>query len=206
MESNIGIKTFPDPPLDVPAEGDSQQTAVLAGGCFWCVEAVLRQLDGVLDVTSGYAGGTAETADYRSVCSGGTDHAEVVRVRFDPLKITFGKLLKVFFAAAHDPTQLNQQGADRGTQYRSAVFYVDERQKQVAAAYIERLNSETTFGRPVVTRLEPLHEFFPAEDYHQDYAELHPDQPYIACTVPPKLAKLNMHFADQLTSPLRRTS
>ncbi|MGC1275827.1 MAG: peptide-methionine (S)-S-oxide reductase MsrA [Planctomycetaceae bacterium] len=204
MEPSSEVNAFPDSPIDVPADGDAEQSAVLAGGCFWCVEAVLRRIHGVLDVTSGYAGGTAETADYRTVCSGGTDHAEVVRVRFDPRKITYGELLKVFFAAAHDPTQLNQQGADRGTQYRSAVFYADDRQKQVAASYIERLNSEKTFGRPVATRLEPLDEFFPAEAYHQDYAALNPDQPYIACTVPPKLAKLNKHFADRLATTSRR--
>ncbi|HEX6984544.1 MAG TPA: peptide-methionine (S)-S-oxide reductase MsrA [Planctomycetaceae bacterium] len=189
---------FPDPPIDVPASDGGEQSAVLAGGCFWCVEAVFRRLDGVLDVTSGYAGGTAETADYRTVCGGGTGHAEVVRVRFDPRRVTFGELLKVFFSVAHDPTQLNRQGADVGRQYRSAVFYADEEQKRVAEAYIERLNAENVFGRPVVTRLEPLDAFYPAEDYHQDYAALNPDQPYVACTVPPKLAKLRERFAGRL--------
>lgn len=189
---------FPDPPADIPAADGSEQFAVLAGGCFWCVEAVFRELAGVLEVTSGYAGGTAETADYRTVCGGETNHAEVVRVRFDPRQITFGELLKVFFAVAHDPTQVDRQGADIGRQYRSAIFSSDERQKQVAEAYIERLNTEKVFGRPIATRLEPLEAFYPAEDYHQDYAALHPDQPYIACMVPPKLEKLRKRFAERL--------
>jgi peptide-methionine (S)-S-oxide reductase len=189
---------FPDPPIDIPPRGDAAQSAVLAAGCFWCVEAVFRQLAGVLDVTSGYAGGTAETADYRTVCGGRTGHAEVVRVRFDPRTITFGEVLKVFFSVAHDPTQLDRQGADVGRQYRSAVFYADEEQKRVAQAYVERLNGEKVLGRPVVTTLEPLEAFYPAEDYHQDYAALNPEQPYVACTVPPKLTKLRKHFADRL--------
>jgi peptide-methionine (S)-S-oxide reductase len=189
---------FPDPPIDIPAERDREQIAVLAAGCFWCVDAVFRQLDGVLEVTSGYAGDTAETANYRTVCTGRTNHAEVIRVRFDPRKITFGEILKVFFSVAHDPTQLDRQGADVGRQYRSSVFYTDEEQKRVAEAYIERLNAEKVFGKPVVTRLEPLVAFYPAEDYHQDYAALNPDQPYVACTVPPKLDKLRKQFADRL--------
>lgn len=188
---------FPDPPVDVPA-GDGEQAAVLAAGCFWCVEAVFLQLDGVLEVTSGYAGGTAAAADYRSVCTGRTDHAEVIRVRFDPRKITFGEILKVFFSVAHDPTQLDRQGADVGRQYRSSIFYTDEEQQAAAAAYIDRLNAEKTFGRPVVTRLEPLEAFYPAEDYHQDYAALNPNQPYVACTVPPKLDKLRKYFGERL--------
>ena len=191
------LDAFPDPPVDIPA-GDAPQEAVLAAGCFWCVEAVFRRLDGMLDVTSGYAGGTAATADYRSVCGGRTDHAEVVRVRFDPRRITFGEVLEVFFSVAHDPTQLNRQGADVGRQYRSAVFYADEEQRQAAEAYVERLNAGNVLGRPVVTTLERLEAFYPAEDYHQAYAELHPDQPYVACTVPPKLEKLRKRFADRL--------
>lgn len=191
---------FPDPPIDIPPERDREQIAVLAAGCFWCVEAVFRQLDGVLEVTSGYAGDTAETANYRTVCNGATNHAEVIRVRFDPRKITFGEILKVFFSVAHDPTQLDRQGADVGRQYRSSVFHVDEEQKRVAEAYIERLNGEKAFGRPVVTRLEPLTAFYPAEDYHQDYAALNPEQPYVACTVPPKLEKLRKQFGDRLAA------
>ena len=188
---------FPSAPIDLPP-GDGEQTAVLAAGCFWCVEAVFRQLDGVLEVVSGYAGGTASTADYRTVCTGRTDHAEVIRVRFAPRKITFGEILQVFFSVAHDPTQLDRQGADIGRQYRSSIFYADDDQKRVAQAYIKKLNAENVFGRPVVTRLEPLEAFYPAEDYHQDYAALNPSQPYVACTVPPKLDKLRKHFAARL--------
>lgn len=190
--------TFPAATIDVPAGHDTEQAAVLAAGCFWCVEAVFQMLDGVIDVTSGYAGGTAATANYRTVCGGGTDHAEVVRVRFDPKRISFGEILRVFFAVAHDPTQLNRQGADVGRQYRSAIFYADEQQKELASAYIEQLNAANVFDRPIVTALEPLAEFYPAEDYHQDYAALNPDQPYVACTVPPKLAKLRKAFAERL--------
>ena len=194
--ANVG-DGFPDPPEEAASDKVPQE-AVLAGGCFWCVEAVYRQLDGVLDVTSGYAGGTAETANYRTVCGGETDHAEVVRVRFDPRRLGFGELLKVFFSVAHDPTQLNRQGADVGRQYRSAIFYADEGQKRIAEEYIARLDAAKVFARPVATALEPLHAFYPAEDYHQDYAALHPDQPYVACTVPPKLEKLQKKFADRL--------
>jgi peptide-methionine (S)-S-oxide reductase len=186
---------FPDPPIDVPADG-VEQTAVLAGGCFWCVEAVYRPLAGVLSVVSGYAGGTAQTANYRVVCGGRTDHAEAVRIRFDPARISFGRLLKVFFAVAHDPTQLNRQGADEGRQYRSAVFPVNEQQQQAAEAYIRRLNQDNVFGRPVVTTVEPSAAFYEAEDYHQDYAALHPEQPYIACTALPKVQKLKKTFPE----------
>src|SRR5437868_2910163 len=130
---------FPDPLVDIdPSSAGGEQSVVLAGGCFWCVEAVLKELDGVLEVVSGYAGGTADTADYETVCSGATDHAEAVRVRFDPARISYGQLLKVFFSVAHDPTQLDQQGNDRGRQYRSAIFYADAQQKEVAEAYIRQ--------------------------------------------------------------------
>ncbi len=192
-------ESFPDPAQDLPApEGGGTQEAVLAGGCFWCVEAVYKALDGVLEVTSGYAGGDAETADYRTVCSGRTEHAEVVRVRFDPARISYGTLLKVFFAVAHDPTQLDRQGADIGRQYRSAIFPVDAEQKAVAEAYIAQLDSAGVFGSPIVTTLEPLEAFFEAEDYHQDYAARNPSQPYIAYNTAPKLAKLSKQFGDRL--------
>jgi peptide-methionine (S)-S-oxide reductase len=192
------MATVPAPQIDLPPGDSSEQTAVLAAGCFWCVEAVFVQLDGVMEVTSGYAGGTAATADYRTVCGGGTNHAEVVRVRFDPRRITFGEILHVFFAVAHDPTQLNRQGADVGRQYRSAIFYADDEQKRVAEAYIAQLDAAGVFDRPIATTLEPLADFFPAEDYHQAYAELNPDQPYVACTVPPKLDKLKKTFGERL--------
>ena len=190
---------FPDPAIDVSAEpGAGAQTAVLAGGCFWCVEAVLKEIDGVLDVTSGYSGGTAQTADYQKVCSGMTDHAEVVEVRFDPARVSYGQLLKVFLSVAHDPTQLNRQGADQGRQYRSAIFYADEEQKRVAEAYIRQLNEAGAYDQPIVTEVAPLEAFYKAEAYHQDYAARNPMQPYILFTSTPKVAKLRKHFADRL--------
>ena len=189
---------FPDPARDLESSGPGPRTAVLAGGCFWCVEAVFKELDGVLNVTSGYAGGTAETADYRTVCGGRTDHAEVVRVTYDPSRISYGQLLKVFFSVAHDPTQLDRQGNDRGRQYRSAVFYADDEERAVAEAYIRQLDESGVFGTPIVTRLEPLEAFHEAEAYHQNYAELHPDQPYIAAVAAPKVGKLRAHYAERL--------
>jgi peptide-methionine (S)-S-oxide reductase len=189
---------FPDPAVDVPASASGEQSAVLAGGCFWCVEAVYRQLAGVLDVVSGYVGGTAKTADYRTVCSGTTNHAEAVLVRFDPTRISFGQLLKVFFSVAHDPTQRNRQGPDTGRQYRSAIFYADEQQKRVADAYIEQLNGAGVFSAPVVTEVQPLEAFYVAEAYHQDYAAQHPAQPYIAYHAAPKVVKLRKYFADRV--------
>ncbi|MDX1571133.1 MAG: peptide-methionine (S)-S-oxide reductase MsrA [Xanthomonadales bacterium] len=188
---------FPAPPQDIPDSG-SEQEVVLGAGCFWCVEAVFKEIDGVLEVESGYAGGTEESADYRTVCSGTTNHAEVVRVRFDPARVTFGEILKVFFSAAHDPTQLNRQGNDRGTQYRSAIFYASDEQKRVAQAYIDLLNEQQIFGSDVVTTLEPLDGFYPAEEYHQNYAERNPDQPYIAAISAPKVQKLRSLYPSAL--------
>lgn len=188
---------FPAPVHDIESTEDVA-TAVFAAGCFWCVEAVFRELEGVLDVVSGYAGGTAETANYKAVCSGTTEHAEVVAVRYDPRRITFGRLLQVFFSIAHDPTQLNRQGNDRGRQYRSAVFYADAAEQQVTQAYIAQLETAKVFHAPIVTRLEPLAAFYPAEDYHQDYARQNPDQPYIAAVALPKVDKLRAYFADRL--------
>lgn len=190
---------FPDPVVDsAPAPGAGPQTATLAGGCFWCVEAVLKELDGVLEVTSGYSGDTADKADYQTVCSGMTGHAEAVQVRFDPDRLSFGQLLKVFFSVAHDPTQLNRQGNDQGPQYRSAIFYADDEQKRIAEAYIRQLNEAGAYDSPIVTTLEPLEAFYDAEAYHQDYAERNPMQPYILFTAAPKVAKLRKHFADRL--------
>ena len=188
---------FPDPQTDVESK-DGEQTAVLAGGCFWCVEAVIKEMDGVLSVRSGYAGGTAETADYDSVCSGRTDHAEVIEVRFDPKRVTFGQILKVFFSIAHDPTQLNRQGADRGRQYRSAIFTTGEEQARVARAYIRQLDEADVLGAPIVTEVTPLETFYEAELYHQDYAARNPRQPYIEYTALPKVEKLRKHFSDRL--------
>ncbi|HYU33854.1 MAG TPA: peptide-methionine (S)-S-oxide reductase MsrA [Thermoanaerobaculia bacterium] len=192
---------FPDPQLDT-APTPGEQTAVLAGGCFWCVEAVIKELDGVLAVRSGYAGGTAGTADYETVCSGMTDHAEAIEVRFDPSRVSYGQLLKVFFSVAHDPTQLNRQGADRGRQYRSAVFTTNEEQARVAEAYIRQLDAANIFGAPIVTQVAPLEAFYEAEAYHQDYAARNPRQPYVAFTAAPKVEKLRKNFADRLKSPL----
>lgn len=195
---SVNPATFPDPARDLGAAASGEQTAVFAGGCFWCVEAVFKELDGVLAVTSGYAGGTAETADYETVCSGTTDHAEAVRVRFDPRRISYGQLLKVFFSIAHDPTQLDRQGNDVGRQYRSAIFYADEAQREVAEAYIRQLDAAGVFPAPIVTRLEPLEAFYEAEDYHQDYAACHPRQPYIAYAAAPKVAKLRQYYGERL--------
>jgi peptide-methionine (S)-S-oxide reductase len=187
----------PDPPTDV-APTPEPQAAVLGGGCFWCTEAVFLPLDGVLDVTSGYAGGAAETANYRAVCTGETGHAEVIRIRFDSNKITFGQLLKVFFTVAHDPTQRNRQGNDWGTQYRSAVFYADEAQRAVAEAYVRALNEPPVFGKPVQTTVEPLDAFYEAEAYHQDYAARNADKPYVVGVALPKVEKLRQHYGDRL--------
>ena len=187
---------LPVPNRDLPAD-DGPQTAYLAGGCFWCTEGVFELLPGVSDVTSGYAGGDPDTADYESVCTGRTGHAEVVRVTFDPSVLSYGELLRVFFGIAHDPTTLNRQGADRGTQYRSAIFYQSEEERAVAAAYIEQLDAAGVLGDPVVTTLEPLDEFHEAERYHQDFARRNPAQPYVACTALPKVAKLRAYLKDR---------
>lgn len=165
------------------------KTAVLAGGCFWCTEAAFEQLEGVLDVTSGYIGGSRETANYRAVCGGDTGHAEAVKITYDPGKISYERLLDVFFDA-HDPTQLNRQGNDIGTQYRSAIFFANEEEKRLAETKIRELNEKRAFPRPIVTKLEPLGEFFPAEDYHQDYARLNHGQPYIQSVSTPKVCKV----------------
>jgi methionine-S-sulfoxide reductase len=163
--------------------------AVFAGGCFWCTEAAFEQLAGVVDVTSGYAGGAAETANYQRVCQGDTGHAEVIRITYDPAIISYSQLLDVFFDA-HDPTQLNRQGNDVGTQYRSAIFFATDEERIAAQAKIDALNAAGAFSRPIVTTLEPLTAFFPAEDYHQDYARHNPAQPYIQAVAVPKACKV----------------
>ncbi|TXH06243.1 MAG: peptide-methionine (S)-S-oxide reductase MsrA [Nevskiaceae bacterium] len=197
----ISPKEFPDPIDDIAHEtAPGKALAVLAGGCFWCTEAVYRELDGVLEVVSGYSGGSADTADYKTVCTGTTQHAEVIQIAYDPSRISFGRLLKIFFSIAHDPTQLNRQGNDIGTQYRSAIFYADDAQKRVAEAYIKQLDAAGVFKSPIVTRLEPLKDFFEAEGYHQNYAALHPEQGYIAAVALPKVEKLRAYFGEQLKS------
>lgn len=189
--TRTSLKDFPAPLLDAPlAAAPSTALAVLAGGCFWCTEVVYRELEGVTQVVSGYSGGTAGAANYEAVCTGRTEHAEVIQIAYDPARTSFGQLLKIFFAVAHDPTQLNRQGNDVGMQYRSAIFYCDAEQQRIAAAYIAQLDAAKVFATPIVTRLEPLEQFFEAERYHQNYAALHPGQPYIQAVALPKLDKL----------------
>ncbi len=195
----VPIRDFPDPIVDVPLAGSPvEKTAVLAGGCFWCVEAVFKALRGVATVRSGYAGDTAATANYRTVCSGRTNHAEAIEVRYDASQTTFGQLLKIHFSVAHDPTELDRQGNDSGRQYRSAIFYANEEQKKIAEAYIRQLDEARVFSDPIVTSLEPLGNFYVAEDYHQDYAARNPTQPYIAYVAQPKVEKLRENFANLL--------
>ena len=194
----IPIPDFPDPAVDTPLESGGRQAVVFAGGCFWCVEAVFKELVGVESVRSGYAGGTSETANYKAVCSGRTDHAEVIEIIYDPARVSYGQLLKIHFSIAHDPTQLNRQGNDAGRQYRSAIFYANEEQRRIAEAYIRQLNEAGVFSGPIVTTLEPLKEFFVAEDYHQNYAALNPGQPYIQYVSQPKVEKLRTYFRDRL--------
>jgi len=174
----------------------AEQTAVFGGGCFWGVDAVFRHVKGVSGVESGYAGGSADTAQYELVSRGDTGHAEAVRVRFDPAKIGYPKLLEVFFSVAHDPTQLNRQGPDVGTQYRSAIFYTGSEQQQMAQSYIARLTAARTYAGPIVTQVVPLQQFYPAEDYHQNYYALHPNQPYIVIHDKPKVEQLRRQFPE----------
>jgi peptide-methionine (S)-S-oxide reductase len=189
--ARVSPEEFPDPVVDTGlADKTGQSRAVLAGGCFWCVEAVYKNLEGVSSVKSGYAGGTADTADYETVSSGTTDHAESVEVVYDPSRISYGQILKVFFAIAHDPTQLDRQGPDTGRQYRSAIFYADGEQQRVAQAYIDQLNKAHVFDRPIVTEVVPLEAFYQAETYHQDYAARNPLNPYIVFNAQPKVRKL----------------
>jgi peptide-methionine (S)-S-oxide reductase len=171
-----------------------EQTAVFAGGCFWGVDAVFKHIKGVSEVTSGYTGGNAATAHYEMVSRGGTGHAESVRVNFDPEKISYGQLLQVFFSVAHDPTQLNRQGPDAGTQYRSVIFYTSAAQQKMASDYIHQLDAAHVFAGPIVTRVVPLQQFYPAEAHHQNYLALHPDQPYIVYNDLPKLEHLKKQF------------
>lgn len=186
---------LPAPAMDAaPASGI--QTAVVAGGCFWGVQGVFQHTAGVVNAVSGYAGGTKATADYQTVSSGRTGHAESVEIKFDPKKISYGKILQIYFSVAHDPTQLNRQGPDTGTQYRSAIFTTSDEQKKVAEAYIAQLEGAKVFSRPIVTKVSALEGFYPAEAYHQDYLTLHPTQPYIAYNDIPKVENLKKLFAD----------
>jgi len=187
--------TLPDPVVDIPpARSAGSQTAVLAGGCFWGVEGVFEHVRGVSKVVSGYAGGHTTNPTYEEVSSGATGHAESVRITYDPAHISYGQLLKVFFSVAHDPTELNRQGPDTGTQYRSAIFVANDEQKRVADAYIAQLQAAHAFSRPVVTQVTPLKGFYDAEAYHQNYLGLHPDQPYIVFNDLPKITSLRRQF------------
>ena len=198
------MRAFPSPASDaltLAAAGSEKRSVVLAGGCFWCTEAVFEELWGVEEVVSGYAGGTAETAEYKTVSSGGTEHAEVIQITFDPARISYGHLLEVFFAVAHDPTQLNYQGPDQGRQYRSAIFFVDEAEKETAQAYIRQLTEAGVYADPIVTTLERLEAFYAAEDYHQDFVRRNPRQSYVVRFARPKVAKVRKRYAELLTAP-----
>jgi peptide-methionine (S)-S-oxide reductase len=194
---------FPRASYDPAPPGAGERTAVLAGGCFWCVEAVYRQLDGVSDVVNGYAGGAAGTADYRTVSTGRSGHAEAVQIRYDPARVSYGDLLRVFFSIAHDPTTKDRQGADVGPQYRSEIFAADEAEAEVAKRYIAQLDAAKVFDAPIVTVVSRLDRFYPAEDYHQDYAAKHPDQPYIQLVAAPKVEKLRKYYRDRLKTAAR---
>jgi peptide-methionine (S)-S-oxide reductase len=186
---------LPNAVADAPlATAKGTETAVVAGGCFWGVQAVFQHVKGVTRVVSGYAGGARETAEYHKVSSGITGHAESVQITYDPSRITYGQLLKVYFSVVHNPTELNRQGPDEGTQYRSAIFYANDGQKRVASAYIAQLEAAKVFSRHIVTQVDPLQAFYPAEGYHQDYVVHHPYEPYIVIYDLPKLANLQRQF------------
>jgi peptide-methionine (S)-S-oxide reductase len=186
---------IPPPAMDAQAS-DGIQTAVIAGGCFWGVQGVFQHTAGVVNAVSGYAGGSKATADYQIVSTGTTGHAESVEIKYDPKKISYGKILQIFFSVAHDPTQLNRQGPDSGTQYRSAIFTTSDEQKKIADAYIAQLNAAKVYRKPIVTKVGPLEGFYQAESYHQDYLTLHPNQPYIAYNDIPKVENLKKIFAE----------
>ncbi|HJU18007.1 MAG TPA: peptide-methionine (S)-S-oxide reductase MsrA [Stellaceae bacterium] len=188
---------LPPPAVDVrPGEAHGPQTAVLAGGCFWGVQGVFEHVRGVARVVSGYAGGTTKTPDYESVSTGATGHAESVQITYDPSQISYGEILRIFFSVALDPTEVNQQGPDWGTQYRSDIFFATPEQERVARAYIAQLDQAHAFSRPIATRVDPLRGFYPAEAYHQDYLVRHPDNPYIAVNDLPKVRDLQRLFPE----------
>jgi peptide-methionine (S)-S-oxide reductase len=190
-------RLVPPPAVDEnAASGAASETAVLAGGCFWGVQGVFQHVKGVTSAVSGYAGGNAQTAQYETVSGGGTGHAESVKITYDPHRISYGRILQIYFSVAHDPTQLNRQGPDTGTQYRSAIFPADAEQARVAKAYVDQLNQAGVFDAAIVTKIEPGRSFYPAEDYHQDYLTLHPTSPYIAINDLPKIEALQRLFPD----------
>lgn len=202
-EGTAGAPAAGAAPAPAPSPAAQRAEAVFAGGCFWCVEAVFEEIDGVIDVVSGYAGGSAETANYKAVCTGTTGHAEAVKIVYDPAKVSYEQLLRVHFAT-HDPTTKDRQGADQGPQYRSAIFYATEEERAVARAFIDDLTAARAFPAPIVTTLEPLVAFYPAEAYHQDYAACNPGQPYIRAVALPKVAKVREKFKDMLKRPAER--
>ena len=194
------ITAFPNPAVNaLIATSKGEQTAVVAGGCFWGIQAVFQHVKGVIKATSGYSGGAANTAEYELVSTGETGHAESVKITYDPSQITYGQLLRVFFSVAHDPTQLNRQGPDSGTQYRSVIFYNTDEQKRIAEAYVVQLEKARIFARQIATQLVAFKAFYPAEAYHQDYAAQHPNNPYIVYNDAPKVAHLHQKFPDLYT-------
>jgi peptide-methionine (S)-S-oxide reductase len=195
--SSRSNSVFPNPAMDSPLTQDRMsQEAVLAGGCFWGIQAVFQHVKGVKSAVSGYSGGAADKAEYELVSTGETGHAESVKITYDASEITYGQLLRIFFSVAHDPTQLNRQGPDLGTQYRSVIFYAGDEQKRIADAYIAQLSKAGIFARPIVTQVVPLKAFYTAEAYHQDYAARHPNDPYIEHNDAPKVAQLRQQFPD----------
>jgi peptide-methionine (S)-S-oxide reductase len=194
------ITAVPSPVVDAAINArKGEQTAIVAGGCFWGIQAVFQHVKGVINATSGYSGGAVNTAQYEMVSTGDTGHAESVKITYDPSRITYGQLLRIFFSVAHDPTELNRQGPDSGTQYRSVIFYSNDEQKRIAEAYITQLDKSQVFPRAIVTQLVPLKAFYPAEAYHQDYAANHPNNPYIVYNDAPKVAHLHQEFPELYT-------
>ncbi len=195
-QMGYALATLPDPKTDESRpKANGRETAVLAAGCFWGTQAIYKHTRGVIAVTAGYTGGAAATAQYKLVSGGTTGHAESVEITYDPSQISYGQLLKIFFSVAHDPTQLNRQNNDIGTQYRSAIFYTNKKQKQIAEAYISQLNLAKAFPHPVVTRIDPLAKFYSAEAEHQDYVALHPDEDYVVKNELPKIAQFHENFS-----------
>jgi peptide-methionine (S)-S-oxide reductase len=188
---------IPPPAQDNPKAPGPVQTAVIAGGCFWGVQGVYQHVRGVQRVLSGYSGGTKATAEYEAVSRGDTGHAEAVEIRFDPKDVSYGEILQIYFSVVHDPTQLNRQGPDTGTQYRSNIFYADDAQRKIAEAYIAQLQKSKAFGRAIVTRLDPLDAFYPAEAYHQDFLIKNPRDPYVVINDLPKVENLKRVFPDR---------
>ena len=199
----VNPEQFPKAEFDPKPAVQGERVATLAGGCFWCVEAVYRQLDGVSDVVNGYAGGAANTADYRTVSAGRSGHAEAVQVHYDPARVSYGDLLRIFFSIAHDPTTQDRQGADVGPQYRSEIFAADPSERAVAERYIKQLDAAKVFDAPIVTVISDLDKFYKAEDYHQNYAATHANEPYIQFVAAPKVAKLQKYFKERLKTAVR---